>query len=89
MVLAGSVLNANVSLHACVFVNSGAVVDHDATCDAYSHLGVNAAMAGGSSLGPLACLGPRDVPRCGETRFASLELSPGASEPAEGLSSRC
>jgi hypothetical protein len=79
------VVNANASLHAGVLVNSGAVVDHDATCAAYSQLGVNAAMAGGSSLGPLACLGPGEVLRCGETRLAALKLSPGASDPAEGL----
>ena len=87
VVLAGAVVNANASLHAGVLVNSGAVVDHDATCAAYSQLGVNAAMAGGSSLGPLACLGPGEVLRCGETRFAALELSPGASDPSEGLTS--
>ena len=87
VVLAGAVVNANASLHAGVLVNSGAVVDHDAICAAYSQLGVNAAMAGGSSLGPLACLGPGEVLRCGETRFAALELSPGASDPSEGLTS--
>ena len=75
VVLAGAVLNANASLHAGVFVNSGA----------YSQLGVNAAMAGGSSLSPLACLGSGHVLLCGETRFAALQLSPGASDPAEGL----
>ena len=86
VVLAGAVVNANASLHAGVLVNSGAVVDHDANCGAYSQLGVNAAMAGGSRLGPLAFLGPGEVLRCGETRFAALKLSPGASDPAEGLS---
>ncbi len=85
VVLAGSVVNANASLHAGVLLNSGAVVDHDATCAAYSQLGVNAAMAGGSRLAPLAFLGPGEVLGCGETRFAALELSPGASDPAEGL----
>jgi hypothetical protein len=68
-----------------VLVNSGAVVDHDATCAAYSQLGVNDAMAGCFRLGPLACLGPGEVLRCRETRFAALELSPGASDPAEGV----
>jgi hypothetical protein len=90
VVLAGALVNANTSLHAGVLVNSGAVLDHDATCAAYSQLGVNDAMAGGSRLGPLACLGPGEVLRCGETRFAALELSPGASDPAEGLTpKRC
>jgi hypothetical protein len=45
VVLAGAVVNTNTSLRADVLVNSGAVVDHDATCAAFSQLGVNAAMA--------------------------------------------
>jgi hypothetical protein len=85
VVLAGAVVNANASLHAGVLVNSGAVVDHDATCAACSQLGVNAAIAGGSRLGLLACLGPGEVLGCAETRFAALALSPGASDPAEGV----
>jgi hypothetical protein len=85
VVLAGAVVNANASLHPGVLVNSGAVVDHDAICGAYSQLGVNAAMAGGSCLGPLACLAPGEVLNCGQTRFAPLELAPGASDPGEGL----
>jgi len=85
VVLAGAVVNANASLHQGVLVNSGAVVDHDAICGAYSQLGVNAAMAGGSRLGPLACLAPGEVLICGQTRFAPLALAPGASDPGEGL----
>ena len=85
VVLAGAVVNANASLHQGVLVNSGAVVDHDAICGAYSQLGVNAAMAGGSRLGPLACLAPGEVLNCGQTRFAALELAPGASDAGEGL----
>jgi hypothetical protein len=85
VVLAGSVVNANASLDQGVLVNSGAVVDHDAICGAYSQLGVNAAMAGGSRLGPLAWLAPGEVLNCRQTRFAALELAPGASYPGEGL----
>jgi len=85
VVLAGAVVNANASLHQGVLVNSGAVVDHDAICGAYSQLGVNAAMAGGSRLGPLACLAPGEMLNCGQTRFAPLELATGASDPGEGL----
>jgi hypothetical protein len=85
VVLAGAVVNANASLDQGVLVNSGAVVDHDAICGAYSQLGVNAAMAGGSRLGPLACLAPGEVLNCRQTRFAELELAPGASDPGEGL----
>jgi hypothetical protein len=72
VVLAGAVVNANASLHQGVLVNSGAVLDH-------------AAMAGGSRLGPLACLAPGEVLNCGQTHFAPLELTPGASDPGEGL----
>ena len=85
VVLAGAVVNAYASLHQGVLVNSGAVVDHDAICGAYSQLGVNAAMAGGSRLGPLACLAPGEVLNCGQTLFAPLALAPGASDPGEGL----
>ncbi|MCP9880264.1 hypothetical protein KBY74_10425 [Cyanobium sp. A1C-AMD] len=85
VVLAGAVVNANASLHQGVLVNSGAVVDHDAICGAYSQLGVNAAMAGASRLGPLACLAPGEVLNCRQTRYAALELAPGASDPVEGL----
>ena len=51
VVLASAVVNANASLHQGVLVNSGAVIDHDAICGAYSQLGVHAAMAGVSRLG--------------------------------------
>ena len=85
VVLAGAVVNANASLHQGVLVNSGAVVDHDAICGAYSQLGVNAAMAGGSRLGPLACLAPGELLNCDQTHFAALELAPGASDPGEEL----
>lgn len=54
VVLAGAAVNANAFLHQGVLVNSGAVVDHDVICGAYSQLGVNSAMAGASRLGPLA-----------------------------------
>ena len=80
VVLAGAVINADARLERGVLVNSGAVVDHDAICRAYSQLGVNAAMAGGSCLGPLASLAAGEVLGCGESRFANLELIPGAAD---------
>jgi hypothetical protein len=86
VVLAGAVVNADARLERGVLVNSGAVVDHDAICSAYSQLGVNAAMAGGSRLGPLASLAAREVLGCGEHRFAELELAPGAADLSEGVS---
>lgn len=88
VVLAGAVVNANAFLQPGLLVRSGAVVHHDATCAAYSQLGVNAAMAGGSRLGPFACLAPGEVLNCRQNRFAALELAPGSSDPAEGLTLR-
>ena len=85
VVLAGAVINAEARLERGVLVNSGAVVDHDAICGVYSQLGVNAAMAGGSWLGPLASLAAGEVLGCGEHRFAELELAPGAADLSEGV----
>jgi len=86
VVLAGAVINADARLERGVLVNSGAVVDHDAICGVYSQLGVNAAMAGGSCLGPLASLAAGEVLGCGEQRFAELELAPSAADLSEGVS---
>ena len=69
----------------CV-VLAGAVVDHDALCGTYSQLGVNAAMAGSSRLGPLASLAAGEVLCCGESLFAELELTPSAADLSEGVS---
>ena len=80
VVLAGAVVNADAQLERGVLVNSGAVVDHDALCSSYSQLGVNAAMARGSRLGPLAALAAGEVLGFGESRFAELELTPGAAD---------
>jgi len=86
VVLAGAVINADARLERGVLVKSGAVVDHDAICGVYSQLGVNAAMAGGSRLGPLAFLAAGEVLGCGELRFAELELAPGTADLSEGVS---
>jgi len=86
VVLAGAVINADAWLERGVLVNSGAVVDHDAICGVYSQLGVNAAMAGGSRLVPLASLAAGEVLGCGEHRLAELELAPGAADQSEGVS---
>jgi sugar O-acyltransferase (sialic acid O-acetyltransferase NeuD family) len=50
-IMAGAVVGTEASLGQGVIVNSGAVVDHHCKADDYAHLGVNAAMAGGSVLG--------------------------------------
>ena len=86
VVLAGAVINADARLERGVLVNSGSVVDHDAICGAYSQLGVNAAMAGGSCLGPLASLAAGEVLGCSEHRFAELELAPSAADLSESVS---
>ena len=70
VLLAGSIVNANVHLHSGVLVNSGAIIDHDAVCGAFSNLGVNAAMSGGSSLAPLAFLKAGEVLHPGEHKSA-------------------
>jgi UDP-3-O-[3-hydroxymyristoyl] glucosamine N-acyltransferase len=80
-------VNANACLHSGVLVNSGAVVDHDAICDPFSQLGVNASMAGGSRLGPRACLAPGEVLACGQTRFAISGCVTGELISAEGSAS--
>lgn len=87
VVLAGAVINADAQLELGVLVNSGAVVDHDAICGVYSQLSVNAAMAGGSRLGPLASLAAGEVLGRGEHRFAELELAPGPAYPSVSVSS--
>lgn len=69
----------------CV-VLAGAVVDHDAICGAYSQLGINASMAGGSRLGPLAALAAGEVLSCRESRCAELQLALGAADLSEGVS---
>ena len=84
--LAGAVINADAQLERGVLVNSGAVVDHDAFCGAYSQLGVNAAMAGGACLGPLASLAAGEVLGCGELRSTELELAPFAADLSAGVS---
>jgi len=86
VVLSGAVINADARLERGVLTNSGAVVDHNASCGAYSQLGVNAAMAGGSCLGSLASLAADEVLGCGEHRFAELQLAPGAADMSEGVS---
>ena len=85
VVLAGAVINAEARLERGVLVNSGAVVDHDAICGVYSQLGVNAAMAGGARLGPLASLAAGEVLGCGEHPFAEMELAPGTADLGEGV----
>jgi sugar O-acyltransferase (sialic acid O-acetyltransferase NeuD family) len=50
-IMAGAVAGTEATLGDGVIVNAGAVVDHHAKVDDFGHLGVNAAIAGGSRLG--------------------------------------
>ena len=50
-IMAGVVVGTEARLGCGVIVNCGAVVDHDAQVNDYGHLGVNACMSGGSTLG--------------------------------------
>ena len=50
-IMAGAIVGVEAQLGAGVIVNCGAVIDHDGRVDDFGHLGVNAAMAGGSVLG--------------------------------------
>ena len=84
VVLAGAVVNASASLHLGVLVNRAAVVDHDATCAAYSS-SVSTPQNRWLQPWPAGLPGSGEVLRYGETRLAALELSSGKSDPAEGL----
>ncbi len=50
-VMAGAIIGTEAQLGRGVIVNCGAVVDHHCQIDDFGHLGVHAAMAGGSMLG--------------------------------------
>ncbi|WP_236748673.1 NeuD/PglB/VioB family sugar acetyltransferase [Acidovorax carolinensis] len=50
-IMAGAIVGTEAQLGAGVIVNCGAVVDHHCRVEDFGHLGVNAAMAGGSVLG--------------------------------------
>lgn len=55
-IMAGAIIGTEARLGRGVIVNCGAVVDHDAQIQDYGHLGINASMSGGSSLGRRAWL---------------------------------
>ena len=50
-IMAGAIVGPEAIIGEGVIVNCGAVVDHHCRVDEFAHLGVNAAMAGGSILG--------------------------------------
>jgi sugar O-acyltransferase (sialic acid O-acetyltransferase NeuD family) len=49
--MAGAIVGTQARLGEGVIVNAAAVVDHDCTVEPFGHLGVNACMAGGTTLG--------------------------------------
>jgi sugar O-acyltransferase (sialic acid O-acetyltransferase NeuD family) len=53
-IMAGAIVGTEAVLGEGVIVNCGAVVDHHCKVEDFGHLGVNAAMAGGSTLGESA-----------------------------------
>lgn len=50
-IMAGAIVGPGATIGEGVIVNCGAVVDHNCRVDDFGHLGVNAAMAGGTVLG--------------------------------------
>ena len=76
-IMAGAVVGTEAQLGAGVIVNCGAVVDHDCRVDDFGHLGVNAAMAGGSVLGRGAWMQAGSVLGYGAMVAAGVVLGPG------------
>lgn len=76
-IMAGAVIGTEAKLGDCVIVNSGAVVDHHCQLGDFAHLGVNVAMAGGSSLGRLAWMQAGSVLGCGVNIAPERVLQPG------------
>jgi sugar O-acyltransferase (sialic acid O-acetyltransferase NeuD family) len=56
VVMAGGIVGTEAKLGRGVIINCGATVDHHCIVEDFGHLGVNACMAGGSSIGALAWL---------------------------------
>lgn len=76
-IMAGAIVNTEVQLGAGVIVNCGAVVDHHCRVEDFGHLGVNAAMAGGSVLGRSAWMQAGSVLGYGAMVGAGRVLGPG------------
>ncbi len=76
-IMAGAIVGTGAQLGAGVIVNCGAVVDHDGRVDDFCHLGVNAAMSGGSVLGRGAWMQAGSVLGYGATVEAGRVLGPG------------
>lgn len=77
MVMAGAIIGTEAQLGGGVIVNSGAVVDHHCRVEDFGHLGVHAAMAGGSVLGRGAWMQAGSALGYGVRIDAGVVLAPG------------
>jgi len=76
-IMGGAVIGTEAVLGEGVIVNSGAVVDHHCKVDDFAHLGVQAAMAGGSILGRGAWMKAGSAVGYGVKIGAGCILAPG------------
>ena len=82
-VMAGAIIGTEAKLGLGVIVNSGAVVDHHCVVEDYGHLGVAAAMAGGTQLGTVAWMQAGSALGYGVKVPAGAVLPPGSTFKAE------
>jgi sugar O-acyltransferase (sialic acid O-acetyltransferase NeuD family) len=78
-IMAGAIVGTEAQLGLGVIVNCGSVVDHHATVHDFGHLGVNACMAGGTSLGQGSWIQAGCSLGYGVAIPAKTVLSPGTS----------
>lgn len=80
-VMAGAIVGTEAVLGQGVIVNCGAVADHHAQVHEFAHLGVNASMAGGSTLGALAWMQAGSAIGYGVNIAPGTVLGPGEARP--------
>lgn len=78
-IMAGAVVGTEAQLGEGVIVNCGAVVDHHCVVGDFAHLGVSAAMAGGSVLGAGAWMQAGSALGYGVTIDVGEVLAPGVA----------
>lgn len=76
-IMAGAIVGTEAVLGEGVILNCGAVVDHHCKVEDFGHLGVNAAMAGGSALGEGAWMQAGSALGYGVKINAGQVLAPG------------
>lgn len=82
-IMAGAIVGTEAELGVGTIVNCGAVVDHHCRVEDFGHLGVNAAMAGGSVLGRGAWMQAGSVLGYGVKVAAKVVLEPGQALSAK------